>query len=185
MGKFDGLKNLVKNLKGPDTDIDEEPNYGNEYGPGYEEGYDPDNGPYTDIEDETELNQTAAPKYDTAPKGGTQAMNRKPNIPAVNDDPEFPGLNYVFKNPTKYERSVVNPIADDIIEGKTVIINLSETNKGEALNIMNFLTGVAYAVDAQTARVDNTYVFIPKEGKVSLPNTETAEPAADTVDDAE
>lgn len=56
----------------------------------------------------------------------------------------------------------VTEIADHLLNGKTVILNLEETNKETARRLIDFLNGVAYAIKGQVERVaDRTFVMTP------------------------
>ena len=56
----------------------------------------------------------------------------------------------------------VTKIADYLINRKTVILNLEETNKETARRLIDFLTGVAYAIQGQIERVsERTFVITP------------------------
>jgi len=49
-----------------------------------------------------------------------------------------------------------------LLKGKTVILNLEETNKETARRLIDFLNGVAYAIKGQVERVaDRTFVITP------------------------
>lgn len=56
----------------------------------------------------------------------------------------------------------VAQIADYLINRKTVILNLEDTNKETARRLIDFLRGVAYAIQGQLERVsDKTFVITP------------------------
>ena len=56
----------------------------------------------------------------------------------------------------------VTQIADHLINRKTVILNLEETNKETARRLLDFLNGVAYTIQGQVERVaDRTFVITP------------------------
>jgi cell division inhibitor SepF len=64
----------------------------------------------------------------------------------------------------------VNQIADHLINRKTVILNLEETNKETARRLIDFLAGVAYAIQGQIERVsDRTFVITPSNVAISPP----------------
>ena len=63
-------------------------------------------------------------------------------------------------SPTKYE--AVTQIADILLDKKTVLLNLENTNKETAKRLIDFLSGVAYANDGQIKPVaNNTYIITP------------------------
>ena len=62
----------------------------------------------------------------------------------------------------------VNEIADHLLNKKTVILNLEDTNKETARRLIDFLTGVAYAIGGQIERVsERTFVITPSDVMIS------------------
>jgi cell division inhibitor SepF len=62
----------------------------------------------------------------------------------------------------------VTQIADHLINRKTVILNLEETNKETARRLLDFLSGVAYTIQGQIERVaDRTFVITPSNIGIS------------------
>jgi len=62
--------------------------------------------------------------------------------------------------PEEYQR--LEDIAELLINRKTVILNLEETNKEMARRLIDFLRGVAYAIQGQVERVsERTFVITP------------------------
>lgn len=69
-------------------------------------------------------------------------------------------------SPTKYE--AVTQIADILLDRKTVLLNLENTNKEVAKRLIDFLSGVAYALGGDIQKVaDNTFAVTPKNVAVS------------------
>jgi len=59
-------------------------------------------------------------------------------------------------------------IADHLINRKTVILNLEDTNKETARRLLDFLRGVAYAIQGQIERVsERTFVIAPNNVGIS------------------
>ncbi|MCL1858983.1 MAG: cell division protein SepF [Oscillospiraceae bacterium] len=59
-------------------------------------------------------------------------------------------------------------IADHLINRRTVILNLEETNKETARRLIDFLRGVAYAIQGQLERVsERTFVIAPNNIVIS------------------
>ena len=68
--------------------------------------------------------------------------------------------------PEKFE--MVADIADLLLAGNTVVLNLEETNKETTRRLIDFMTGVAYAIHGDLRRIaNNTYVVTPNNVKVS------------------
>ena len=64
--------------------------------------------------------------------------------------------------------SMVGEIADLLLAGNTVLLNLEETNKETTRRLIDFMTGVAYAIHGDLRRIaNNTYVVTPDNVKVS------------------
>ena len=76
----------------------------------------------------------------------------------------------------------VTAIADHLLSRKTVVINLEDTNKEAARRLLDFLSGVAYAIDGTLKKVTNTtFIITPNNVNVSgeqiqeIANEENAE----------
>lgn len=78
--------------------------------------------------------------------------------------------------PERYES--VTSIADLLRSNKTVLLNLEKTNKEVARRLIDFLSGVAYALGGDVQKVaDNTFAITPSNVAVSNDNVE--QPAAE------
>lgn len=68
--------------------------------------------------------------------------------------------------PERYE--TVPQIADHLLNRRTVVLNLESTNKETARRMIDFLSGVAYAIDGRLSKVAvNTYIITPANINVS------------------
>lgn len=79
-----------------------------------------------------------------------------------------PGSSLELKvvKPDKFES--VEQIGEHLLNRKTVVLNLEDTNKETARRMIDFLTGVAYAIGGQIKRVSNsTFVITPSNVDVS------------------
>ena len=82
--------------------------------------------------------------------------------------------------PTKFE--TVTQIADLLIAKKTVLLNLENTNRETAKRLIDFLSGVAYALGGDAQKVaDNTFAITPNNVDVSSESVGQDEPADDEV----
>ncbi len=62
----------------------------------------------------------------------------------------------------------VSTIADHLLSGRTVVLNLEAANKETARRFIDFLSGVAYSIDGQMKRVaNNTYIITPNNVDVT------------------
>lgn len=68
--------------------------------------------------------------------------------------------------PERYE--TVPQIADHLLNRRTVVLNLESANKETTRRIIDFLSGVAYAIDGRLSKVAvNTYIITPANINVS------------------
>lgn len=62
----------------------------------------------------------------------------------------------------------VTQIADQLLARKTILLNLEDTNKETSRRLIDFLNGVAYAINGTLKKVaNNTYVITPSNVEVS------------------
>ncbi len=87
---------------------------------------------------------------DAAPK----RSNKVVNINATTQ------LAVVLVKPERFENAA--EIADHLKEKRTVVLNLEQTNKDIARRLVDFLSGVAYAIEGKIKKVANsTYIITP------------------------
>ena len=86
-------------------------------------------------------------------------------------------IEMVVVKPEKIE--TVTQIADYVVDRKTILLNLEETNKDTARRLIDFLNGVAYAINGDLRKVaTNTYVITPSNVELSgekITSTQEAE----------
>lgn len=76
--------------------------------------------------------------------------------------------------PTKFD--AVTQIADLLLANKTVLLNLENTNKETAKRLIDFLSGVAYALGGDVQKVaDNTFAVTPRNVEVESMDTAAAQ----------
>lgn len=69
-------------------------------------------------------------------------------------------LQVVLTKPEKF--SDAREIADNLNEKRTIVLNLESTNKEEALRLLDFLSGVAYANDGEIKKIaKSTFIITP------------------------
>ncbi len=62
----------------------------------------------------------------------------------------------------------VSSIADHLLGGRTVVLNLEAADAAVSRRLIDFLSGVAYSIDGQLKRVANsTYIITPNNVDVS------------------
>ena len=75
-------------------------------------------------------------------------------------------IEMVVVKPEKLE--TVTQIADYLVDRKTILLNLEDTNKETARRLIDFLNGVAYAINGDLRKVaTNTYVVTPSNVELS------------------
>ena len=75
-------------------------------------------------------------------------------------------LQVVLTKPEKF--SDAREIADNLNEKRTIVLNLESTSKDEALRLLDFLSGVAYANGGEIKRVaGRAYIITPYNVPVS------------------
>ena len=145
MGLFDKIKNGI-NPEGPD--YDEQDAYTQQI--------------QNDFNDNNMYNQ-GNQQYQPQPD---QYQNQAPM-----NDPQgmsVSGSNLELKvvKPERYDN--VSQIANHLLNRRTVVLNLEETNKETARRLLDFLSGVTYSINGNLKRVaNNTYVITPCNVDVS------------------
>ena len=138
MGFKDALKNLM---------------YGQEAEDEFEDnGYEDENVEYDDYEYEQPVRETAAQKN----------TGRSSNVSVTSGN----SIEMKVVKPEKLES--VTQISDYLLDKKTILLNLEETNKETARRLIDFLNGVAYAINGNLKKVaNNTYVITPNNVEIS------------------
>ncbi len=78
------------------------------------------------------------------------------------------GSSIEMKVVTPKSYDAVTQIADLLLSNKTVLLNLENTNRETARRLIDFLSGVAYALGGDVQKVaDNTYAITPSNVAVS------------------
>lgn len=98
-----------------------------------------------------------------APRAAAQESPRQTSTISSNASA---ALEMKIVKPEKFED--VTAIADHLLERRTVVLNLENTNKDTIRRILDFLSGTTYAIEGQLKRAANsTYVITPKNVDVS------------------
>ena len=119
------------------------------------------------FEEEVVAEETAVEKKEPKTEEKTMAYNEtktENTRPAVKTGGNAIELKVV--RPESF--NAVGQIADYLLNHCTVVLNLEATNKESAQRIVDFLNGVAYAIDGQIKSVTNsTYIITPNNVSVS------------------
>lgn len=113
--------------------------------------------------------QQAAPQYQTyQPASGGISLSGS-------------ALEMKVVKPTQFDSA--SQIADHLLNNRTVVLNLENTNKETARRLIDFLSGVAYSIDGSLKKIaSNAYVITPNNvdvGEARLSSAETEAPAAE------
>ena len=105
---------------------------------------------YADVADQDSIEETFAPRHqETYAPARSQNMNISGNA-----------IELKVVKPESYKNA--SQIADHLLNGRTVVLNLESTNKETARRLIDFLTGAAYAIGGDIKKVsNNTYVITP------------------------
>ena len=127
------------------------------------------------------------PEYDVQPS----AVNEEPELDDfAPEEPAAPqgGFGGVNLGASSIELKVVRPenfedvvaIADHLLNRRTIVLNLEATTKEVSRRMIDFFSGVAYAIEGQIKRVANaTYIITPSNVDVSDGNAQAVpQPAA-------
>jgi len=71
------------------------------------------------------------------------------------------GLEMTVMNPSDF--SDVTPVAEEVLRGVTVVLNLDKLNKEDSRRFLDFLGGVIFSIDGGIKKVAaSTYVVTPR-----------------------
>ena len=134
-----GVMNRFKDMfKGEDEyDVD-----------GYNDGYDS----YDDVADEGGVNESVQAQ----PQPAARDMRSNGGVLSAS------ALEMKVIKPDRFE--AVTQIAEHLLAHKTVVLNLEETNKETIRRIIDFMSGVAFAIERVAS---STYGIAPKNVEVS------------------
>lgn len=131
----------------------------------YDEGYD------NSYEDEVVEEQEVPQQQAAAPRQAQQAAPMR----ATGGIGSTSALEMKVIKPERFE--AVTQIGDHLLARRTVVLNLEDTNKETVRRIIDFCSGVAFAIEGQIKRVANsTYIITPKNVDVSGDQPEREEP---------
>ena len=86
--------------------------------------------------------------------------NRRPGPARVVNLNNNSAMQVVLVKPDRFD--TVSEIADNLRDKKAIVLNLESTNKDVARRLVDFLSGVAYALDGKIKKVAiSTYILTP------------------------
>ena len=99
------------------------------------------------------------PSYERPVRPAPQPVTRRTPTKVV-DIHTTAKLQVVLKKPEHFDEAT--SIADELLEKRTVVLNLEATAKDEAGKLICFLSGVAYANGGKLKKIaNNTYIITP------------------------
>lgn len=142
MGFLDEIKKLTRPYDEDYDDFDEE-----DYG--VETTTEPSQNPFSSFGTETASQSRQAA---TAPK--VKRDGKVVNLSSAG------GSKVVLLKPERFEQA--SKIADHLREMRTIVINLETTPKDVSRRLLDFLSGVAYALDGKVKRISaSTFIITP------------------------
>ncbi|MBQ2118327.1 MAG: cell division protein SepF [Clostridia bacterium] len=154
-----GLKDLFKGFK--DDDAYEQDGYADEYTGGYNDQAE-------------EENNAAEPAYSAPVESSPAPVNISGSA-----------IELKVVRPESFKNA--DQIAEHLLARRTVVLNLEATAKDTAKRLIDFLSGVAFAIKGDIRKVsNNTYVITP--GNVTVtgdPMTEAAKGAEENAEEEE
>jgi cell division inhibitor SepF len=111
-----------------------------------------------DLEEET-TETVEAEEQEAQPRPKREPIVRRSsdrrNAPAANT-----AMKVVIVRPEVFDE--VTGIADHLVQGKTVVLNLQTANKDVSRRIVDFMSGSAYALDCKLKKIaSNTFIIVP------------------------
>jgi len=109
--------------------------------------------------DEFETEDTAADLQQGTADVDTQGMGV---LGGMNNGISLSGTSLEIKVVKPQNFNSVSQIADHLLNKRTVIMNLEDTNKETARRLIDFLSGVAYSIDGALKKLGtNAYIITP------------------------
>ena len=142
MGLMDELKKLTRPYNEEDMD---------------EYDYDEEE----DLEPESEPAPSSRRSSFAAPEASASSGNSRRSGPAkVVNLNNNSAMQVILVKPDRFD--TVSEIADHLRDKKAIVLNLESTNKDVARRLVDFLSGVAYALDGKIKKVaSSTYILTP------------------------
>jgi len=148
MGFLDELKKLTKPYDEDDDDFFDAP----------DDSIDTDPTIVTPRSERPARTSSRTPDFDASPEPEPRSAARKDN--KVMSIHTTTAVQVVLSKPERFEQAA--EIADHLREKRTVVMNLETTNKDVARRLVDFLSGVAYALDGKIKKVAlATYIITP------------------------
>ena len=143
MGLMDELKKLTRPYNEEDDDYD------------YEDEPDLDQEPVAEPAPQPQSTRRSA--YTAPEPRDTNRRNGPAKVVNLNNNA---AMQVILVKPDRFD--TVSEIADHLREKQSIVLNLESTNKDVARRLVDFLSGVAYALDGKIKKVAiSTYILTP------------------------
>ena len=143
MGLMDELKKLTRPYNEEDDDYD------------YEDEPDLDQEPVAEPAPQPQSTRRSA--YTAPEPRDTTRRNGPAKVVNLNNNA---AMQVILVKPDRFD--TVSEIADHLREKQSIVLNLESTNKDVARRLVDFLSGVAYALDGKIKKVAiSTYILTP------------------------
>ena len=110
-----------------------------------------------DYEPAEEATRTPAPLFKTERRPARTPASSTTKVVDIHTTAK---LQVVLKKPEHFDEAT--SIADELLEKRTVVLNLEATAKDEAGKLLCFLSGVAYSNGGKLKKIaNNTYIITP------------------------
>ncbi len=121
---------------------------------------------YDDIEEDEEDEEEAQEETVTRPAPARSTASA-PTAPArASGVGSNANLEMRIMKPNNFES--VTSIADQLLEGRTVVLNMEDVNQELLRHVIDFCTGVVYAIHGNLKRAGNTtYILTPRNVGIS------------------
>lgn len=114
---------------------------------------------YDEYYDDAEEAEEAQPE-----PAETESSSSSDNVIPMRDSSS---VQFVLFKPESFDGSV-KEMAEELINGNTVILNVEDTNKDVSRRIIDFLGGVAYACRGKVSKVaEDTFIAMPSNVTLS------------------
>ncbi len=113
-----------------------------------------------DIEYDPSASQESSHRASSAVSSEKRTASSSHHSTKVVDIHTTAKLQVVLKKPERFDEATA--IADELLDKRTVVLNLEATMKEEAGKLLCFLSGVAYANGGKLKKIaNNTYIITP------------------------
>lgn len=116
------------------------------------------------------INENDLDDYENEPAENTAETESRRREPVQRKRAAAPStggaMKVVIVRPEMFDE--VANIADHLVQGKTIVLNLETANKEVARRIVDFMCGAAYALSCKLKKVaNNTFIIVPEHTDIA------------------